>query len=404
MSERPGSADGAAIARQARWAVTIYFVVTGAGLATWTARIPAVKQRLDLDGAEVTLALFAVAAGSVLAMQVVGHLTDRFGSARIMAPAGVLMSLSLVVPGYAGSVPVLVLGLLLFGVGHGMVDVAMNVHGVQVERRYGRPIMSTFHAMFSVGGLLGAGLGALAAQLGLSAATHFVLVGAALAALSVTARPALLRVQPQHTDSAERGGRGIPPAVIFLGMLGFFCALGEGSVADWSPLYLHDELHTSPAVAPLGFAVFSTAMAAFRFLGDRLALRFGPVALVRCCGLIAGAGMSIGLLMRHPVAAIVGFGLFGIGLSCIVPQVFSAAGRRDPQRSGRDLAQVSTLAYGGLLAGPVIIGLISYGFGLSLALGVPALLALFVAVAANAVRPPSTRGQQADAQGQPAHE
>ncbi|GAB2683268.1 MFS transporter [Saccharopolyspora gloriosae] len=387
MPETTTPVEPDATMRRARWAVTAYFVVSGFALASWTARIPTIKRDLGLDDAGVTLALFAVAAGSVLAMQVCGHLTDRFGSARVMPPAGILVALSGVTPGLAGSLPTLVAGLMVFGAAHGTIDVAMNSHAVRVEQRYRRPIMSTFHATFSLGGLLGAGSGALAAQLGLSPAAHFALTGAGLVALSLVARPALL--PPEPTPPAESGARarGIPMAIVFLGVLGFFCSVGEGSMADWSSVYLHDELGSSLAFAALGYAVFSATMGLFRFLGDGLVRRFGPVLLVRCCGVIAGTGLGVALLLHHPVAALAGFALFGVGLSCIVPQIFSAAGHRDPARSGRDLAQVSTLSYGGLLAGPVFIGLLAQGFGLSVGLAVPAALALLVAVAANAVRP-----------------
>ncbi|MDA3627482.1 MFS transporter [Saccharopolyspora sp. WRP15-2] len=375
------------VPQRARWAVTAYFTITGAALGTWTARIPAIKQDLGLDDWQVTLALFAVAAGSVLAMQAVGHLVDRFGSARVLGPAGLVMSASLLLPGFATDLPVLLIGLLAFGAGHGTVDVAMNTHAMQVQRSYGQPIVSTFHAMFSVGGLLGAGVGALAAHASIGVGTHFALVAAALAAVSLLARRELLprEIPVQSSTSPQR--RGISPGIVFLGVLAFFCSVGEGSMADWSPLYLHDVLETTPAVAAIGYAVFSAMMAVFRFLGDFLVARLGPVALVRCCGAIAGTGLGIGLLLHHPVAAIIGFALFGIGLSCIIPQVFNAAGNRDPSRSGRDLAQVSTLGYGGLLAGPVVIGMISSWTDLSIGLAVPAALALLVALSAPAVRP-----------------
>jgi MFS family permease len=376
-----------AVPQRARWAVTAYFVSTGAALGTWTARIPAIKQDLGLDDGQVTLALFAVAAGSVLAMQAVGHLADRFGSARVLGPAGLAMAAGLLLPGFAGSLPVLLVGLLVFGAGHGTVDVAMNTHAMQVQRSYGRPIVSTFHAMFSVGGLLGAGVGALAAHASIGAGAHFALVAAALAAVLLRARRELLPPEAPAPSGFSPRQRGISPVILFLGVLAFFCSVGEGSMADWSPLYLHDVLETSPAIAAVGYAVFSAMMAVFRFLGDFLVARLGPVLLVRCCGAIAGTGLGTALLLHHPVAAIIGFALFGIGLSCIIPQVFNAAGSRDPNRSGRDLAQVSTLGYGGLLAGPVVIGLISGWTDLSTGLAVPAALALLVALSAPAVRP-----------------
>ncbi|CAM01440.1 fucose permease [Saccharopolyspora erythraea NRRL 2338] len=387
MSETLAAARPVRAEQRARWACTTYFVLTGLTLATWTARIPAVKGDLRLDDAQITIALFALAAGTVLAMQFVGRLADRFGSARVMVPAGVLLGLTTAVLGLAWNAPTLLAGLLLLGVWHGTVDVTMNAHAVEVQRHYGRPIMGSFHGMFSVGGLLGAGLGALAAHFQLTAATNFLVVGIAVTVLAAVTGRALLPAEEHPPQEKPSTSRGVPAAILFLGALGFFCSVGEGSVADWSPLYLHDTLHTSAAVAPIGYAVFSVTMAVFRFLGDRMSTLFGPVVLVRCCGLVAGIGLGTALLLHHPVAAIIGFGLFGVGLSCIVPQVFSAAGNRDPQRRARDLAQVSTLSYGGLMAGPVFIGLVAQGFGLAVGLAIPAVLALLVALSAPAVRP-----------------
>ncbi|GAA3353687.1 MFS transporter [Saccharopolyspora gregorii] len=298
MPETTPAEPGTA-ARRARWAVTAYFVVSGFALATWTARIPTIKQDLGLDDGGVTLALFAVAAGSVLAMQVCGHLTDRFGSARVVPPAGVLVALSGLAPGLADGLGTLVAGLVVFGAAHGTIDVAMNSHAVRVEQRYRRPIMSTFHATFSLGGLLGAGSGALAAHLGVSPAAHFALTGAVLLALSLLARPALLPPEPAPPAADGPRVRGFPMAIVFLGALGFFCSVGEGSMADWSSVYLHDELGTGTGFAALGYAVFSATMGLFRFLGDGLVRRFGPVPLVRVCGVVAGSGLGVALLLHH---------------------------------------------------------------------------------------------------------
>ncbi|GAB2754531.1 MFS transporter [Salinifilum aidingensis] len=379
--------------RRARWAVTGYFVVTGVALATWTSRIPAIAGDLALDEAGVTVALFALAAGSVVAMQGVGRLADRFGSARVLGPAGVLLAGSVLLPGIAPNLPALVGAVALFGIGHGTVDVAMNSHALRVQHRYGRPILTTFHALFSIGGLLGAGFGALAARSGVPVAPHFLTAAAVLAAVVLLSRRFLLPAE--DGPAAEAPGAEpapararVPTIIVLLGALGFCCTLGEGAMADWSPLYLTEVVHAGPAVAATGYAVFSAAMAVFRFLGDGLVQRFGAVALVRACGLVAGCGLAMTLLVRDPWVALAGFALFGAGLSCIVPQVFNAAGNRDRQRSGRDLAQVATFGYAGLLAGPVVIGLVAQAFGLTAGLAVPAALAVLIALAADAVRPP----------------
>lgn len=379
--------------RKARLATGFYFVLTGVVLAVWTARIPTVKATLSLNDFQVSLGLLAVAVGALLAMQAAGRLVDRHGSARVILPAGVLLAMSLIAPGFAGSLPVLMFSLVFLGMGHGLVDVGMNTHAIELQRRYGRPIISSFHALYSLGGLAGSGLGAAAAGAGVSVAGTFLLTAVPMAILAVLASHWLISAprtgrtgeRPDPTQQRAPGPNWLGP-VIFLGLLGFCCLFGEGTITDWSSTYLHDSLHSSTGIAPLGYASFSIAMAAVRMVGDRLARRLGPVLLVRISGILAGLGLGGALLINTPVAAIIGFGVFGLGLASIVPQIFSAAGNRDPERSGRSIAQVSSIGYMGLLAAPFTIGPLAEVFGLPLVLGIPAILALFVALCANSLR------------------
>jgi MFS family permease len=178
--------------------------------------------------------------------------------------------------------------------------------------------------------------------------------------------------------------------VLLLGVVAFCCLVGEGAADNWSAVYLRDNLGTSQGFAALGFAAFSITMTIGRLAGDRLAARFGPARLVRGCGLLAAAGFTAGLLARHPIGGVAGFAALGAGLSCIVPQVFSAAGNADPARAGRNLARVAGLGYLGLLSGPVLIGGAAGLVGLPWALGIPALLAVGVAVSAGVMRRPAT--------------
>lgn len=368
-----------------RVAVYLLFFLAGAAIGTWTARIPAIKERLGLGDGQLSLALLAIAAGSVLGMTVVGRLVDRHGSARVMIPAALAQGVVLVLPAHAFDLASLAGALLLFGLVHGVLDVSMNANAVQVERALRRPVMSSFHAVFSVGGFAGASVGGLFAHFALTAAVTFWSVGAVIAALAVWAARWALRPAPEPADGA-RGRAGLPKGIVFLGVLAFCCLVGEGAAADWSSVYLSEDLAAAPGFAAAGYAAFSIMMTAGRLAGDRLAARFGPVPLVRCCGLLAAAGLGLALLAGHPVAGVAGFGLFGAGLSCIVPQVFAAAGHRDPAYAGRSLARVAALGYLGFLTGPVLIGGLAELTGLPRALAVPALLAAFVALAATALR------------------
>ncbi|WP_188196325.1 MFS transporter [Nonomuraea sp. SYSU D8015] len=373
--------------RRERTAVYLLFFLAGAAVGTWTARIPAVKERLGLGDGEFSLALLAIAAGAVVGMTAVGRLVDRHGSHRVMIPAALVQGLALVPAAYAGNLAVLAVSLLLFGLAHGVLDVSMNANAVEVERACGRPVMSSFHAVFSVGGFAGAATGGLFAHAGLSPAATFWSVGAVIAALAWWAARWALRPVPSAAPSS--GGGRLPKGTLFLGVLAFCCLVGEGAAADWSSVYLREDLGASPGFAAAGYAAFSVMMTAGRLAGDRLAAWFGPVPLVRFCGLLAAAGLGLALLSGHPVAGVAGFGCFGAGLSCIVPQVFSAAGHRDPAFAGRALARVASIGYLGFLSGPVVIGAAGELAGLPRALAVPALLAAFVALAATALRAPA---------------
>jgi MFS family permease len=382
--------------RRARLAVWYYFALCGAVMATWTARIPAVKGRVGLSDGTLAVGLLAVSAGAMVSMQLAGRLVDRFGSRRVVVPAGVALGVSLLGPGLAGTLPVLAAALFCYGACYGLTNVAMNTHALTLQRRYGRPIMTSFHAVYSTGGLAGAALGGLAARAGLTAAGTFTAVGLPLAVLALAAGAWLLPTTelspgpaPDPVEEDRPPRRRLDAGILFMGVLSVCCLVGEGSMADWSSVYLHDDLRTSAAFAAAGYAAFSVAMAAGRLVGDRLAAALGPVWLVRVCGTLAAVGLAGGLLAGDRWLGLLGFGLFGAGLSCIMPQVFSAAGSRDPARAGRNLALVTTIGYVGFLAGPVAIGGIASLTGLPLALGIPALLALFVAATATALRQPA---------------
>jgi MFS family permease len=188
------------------------------------------------------------------------------------------------------------------------------------------------------------------------------------------------------TETTQAAATGAKPGDVFLGVLAFSALVGEGAAADWSAVYLRDSLNSSAGFAAAAYAAFAIMMTLGRLVGDRLAARFGPVRLVRASALVAGAGLGVALLVNHPAAGVAGFGLLGAGLSGIAPQVFSAAGNRDPAYAGRALARVASIGYAGFLTGPVVIGAAATLFGLPAALAIPVLLCGFVAVTANALR------------------
>jgi predicted MFS family arabinose efflux permease len=379
--------------RRGRVATSLLFGVFGAALGTWTARIPAIKQGLGLSDGQLSIGLLVFAAGAITGMQVIGRLVDRHDSARIMIPAALAEGVVLTLPAFAPNLTTLALALFVFGAVHGTLNIAMNANAVEVERAWRAPIMSSFHAVYSIGGFLGAAIGGLFAHAGSSPAGTFLSVAALAVALTMWARRwaySAGSAPPAAGPPAPRSpatGSGMA-GVLFLGVLAFCCFVGEGAAADWSTVYLRDSLGSSPGFAASAYAAFSIMMMVGRLLGDRLAAAVGPVRLVRGCGVLAAAGLGGALLVGHPIAGVVGFGCLGAGLSCIAPQVFTAAGNRDPARAGQALARVVSIGWIGFVTGPVVIGATAELFGLPRALAIPTLLALFVALTATALRSP----------------
>lgn len=386
--------------RRGRIAVCIMFVLCGAVIGVWTARIPAIKHDLRLSDAELSIALLALAAGGLTGMLLVGRLVDRHGSTTVMTPMALAVGPLLILPAYASNLLTLTLALGVLGAAHGTLNVAMNANAVRVERAYQRSIMSSVHAQFSIGGFLGAAVGGMFAAADLSPAATFIGAGVLIAGLAAWAGRWALpdphgKLDHAATDDGLRRRRpGLSTssphrkALLLLGLLAFATLVAEGAAADWSSVYLHDSLGSSAGVAAAAYAAFALMMTTGRLAGDRLVAAFGPAQLVRGCGLLAATGFGAGLLIDHPAAAIIGFAALGAGLSCIVPQVYSAAGNVDPAQPGRGLARVASPGYLGFLTGPVIIGGAASLIELPRALLILPLLAAFVATAAAAVRTP----------------
>jgi MFS family permease len=370
--------------RAPRLAVTSLFLAHGLLFGTWVARIPAVQDDLDLGEGELGVALLFITFGAILAMPVAGWIVAREGSRATARLALVVFAALLSVVALAPNLALLALALLLFGAAAGALDIAMNAHGLEVERRYVRPILSSFHAGWSLGGLAGAGVGALAAWAGVDPLPHFAAVAVAVGVGGLMASGALLPAGADRPESPPRLARP-PRRLLLLAVLAFCGLFAEGAVADWSAVYLAGPLDAGAGVAALGFAAFSTTMVAFRLLGDGLTTRWGPVALMRRGGIVAGGGLAAALLIGHPAAALAGFACMGAGLAAVVPVAFRAAGSIPDVPAGVGIAALTTVGYSAFVVGPPVIGFAAEVVGLPLALGiVVALLGVLAALAAEA--------------------
>jgi MFS family permease len=384
-------------ARRARGAVTAIFLLNGLVFGSWAARIPAIRDRLSLSDGELGIALACIPIGAIVAMPLAGALAARAGSRRATRAAFAAVCTITALVALAPSLVALAALLLLLGMGMGSLDVSMNVHGVTVERQYGRPIFSGFHAAFSFGGLAGAALGSLAASAGLDVRAHLALVGALCAAIGLTWSRRFL---PGSADAVGEHDPVFvrPPRTVWaLGALAFACLLIEGASADWSGVYIKDELGASAGYAALGFTAFSVTMTLGRLFGDRLVERVGSVRLVRTGGIVAGVGFGAALLAGTPAAALVGFACLGAGMSSVIPIVFRAAGHVPGIASSVALSAVSSVGYLGFVAGPPAIGGIAELVGLPSALAVIVVLAVLVAALARTTAPSAAaRGAEAE--------
>ena len=354
----------------ARWAVAAVFFINGAVIGAWAPLIPLVQQKLHLSAGQLGLCLLGMAAGGIVAMPLAGILASRFGSAPVVRFSTLGLCGTILLPAAAFNPWLLFLALLSVGVANGAMDVAMNAHGIAVEQALRRPVMSSYHAMYSLGGFAGALGGAALLRATGHPFAEAATVGLSLGALSFMALHFLL------SSSADQGGPdhshfAFPKGLaVVLGLLCFLVMMAEGYMLDWTAVYLHRSLNADASLAALGFSAFSVAMATGRFAGDWLRQRFGAAALVSLSAALAAGGLIVAVAIPQVPFAILGFGLCGLGLSNAVPVLYSAGGNLPGASAGSGVAAVATLGYTGFLVGPPLIGfsaqLVSLGFGLAL--------------------------------------
>ena len=410
---RPSPLPMATLVR-ARWGVALVFFVNGAAFASWVSRIPALRAGLALSDGALGSVLFALSCGVLLSFPLAGRGTPLLGARQLALLAGGVLLVMLPMPFLVGIVPSLVLVLLELGAALGTMQVAMNVLAVDVQARVPRPIMSSLHGAWSAGGLVGAGLGGLAAHAGLTPVLHLsvvavVLAGVLLLALSLLARSRLparsaaAPAVPRPSMSFKRRAPRVDRVLLGLGVICFCAFLTEGALADWSAVWLHDKAQASEGVAALGYAVFAGAMTVMRLLGDRLLELVGSVRLLRLFTALGAAALAGALALARVDTALVALVLLGLGMATVVPTAFAAAGRRADARAGgagadasaaRAVALLSGFGYSGLLIGPPLIGWLAQATSLTWALG---LLVLLVAAIVALVPLLDERAQPVDA-------
>lgn len=388
-SLKPDNSLNAAAAgmRAATRSVMAQFFVNGAAFAAWGVQIPDIKSRFALSDFVLSFAMLTVACGAIVAMGPIARWATRVGSARALTISGIVYALATGLIPWMPDFEVLLGLLLVLGMAMGGFDVAMNVQAAAVEERGARPIMSTLHGMFSLGGMVGAGLGGLAALAGLP--TWLYAAGVAALALAAIAfgTPHLLADAPTAGEAPPaRRGRGSAMLWI-LGLFAFLGLICEGAMYDWASVYLRDVAQAAPQLASYGYAAFSTGMACGRFAADPLRRRFGDGATLSASAWLGFAGIALAVCLPQPSWTLAGFLVMGLGVANLMPLFFLAAARLPGMSPAEGIAAIARCAYVGMLLGPAIIGGITHRADLRAGLAVvAAIMGLIAAVGIRQVR------------------
>lgn len=355
---------------QARVAASVLFLVDGLTFGTWAALIPAFKRSFSLTEGGLSWVLFALVAGAMVSMPVAGRLIGRWGSHRLCNPAAVIFSATLLALAWAPSYAGLIASAFFFGVWKGALDVSVNAQAIVVENAMRKPIMSSFQAFWSLGGLVAACLLSLLLHQGVTHSLLMTGMSVVLLALGVWTMGKLLPdpARVQDSESVHARATGSPRMrLLLLGGLAFLALFSEGVMLDWSAVYAGTVSGMAVSTAPLAFAVYALCMASGRFLGDIVTARVGNVATLRISGLVTAGGIAFAVIGQSWLLVLVGFALVGLGVANMVPVIFGAAGRVEGQEPGTSLATVTTAGYFGFLAGPPVIGFVAAHVGLPVA-------------------------------------
>nr|WP_314876512.1 MFS transporter [uncultured Pseudomonas sp.] len=363
-----------------RVSTRVSFLIAGLVLSTWAPLVPLAKARTGLDEGGLGLLLLGLGIGSLMAMPFAGVMTSRFGCRRVIIWSTLIICAVLPLLSSLAWIPGLTLAILIFGASMGMLDCAINVQSIIVEKNSGEALQSGFHGLYSLGGIVGAGVTTLLLRLGLDPLTSVLCIVVIVLCALYRAYPALLTYGSEQEGPAFALPRGI---VFLLGTLCFIVFLTEGAMLDWSAVFLVASRGIESNLGGLGYACFALTMTVGRLVGDPIVRRFGGVRVVAAGGIIAATGLLVSLGFDGWVASLIGYGLVGIGCSNIAPVLFTAVGRqkRMPQRVA--VPAIITMGYAGILIGPAFIGMIAHLSTLSFALGCLVFLLIFVSAAAR---------------------
>jgi len=361
--------------RRIRRANAVYFFISGFGYSSWTSRIPGIKESLKLNDAHFGTLLFMMPVGLLLTMPFTGKLLDHYKSRNIMLIGTMMYNLVLAVMGFSSYTWVLGIILFFFGSSRNLMNLSVNAQAIGIQTHYSRSIMSSFHAIWSMAGFAGAAIGYFMVTLNIMPAYHLLGVSLVLSTLTLYYYGDTLDQKPDH--SVKRKLFSLPPKSMLVFSLICFASMAcENTMYDWSGVYIRQVLHGSKAVATIGFVVYMVAMTTGRFLGDRMADRYGIKRVLGASGILITVGFGITVLSPFIAITMIGYLLTGFGVSCVVPFVFSLAGRIPMSNPGAALASVSSLGYLGFLLVPPMIGYVAQATSLRISFAVIAVMGL----------------------------
>ncbi|MDB5022595.1 MAG: transporter [Mucilaginibacter sp.] len=363
--------------RQIRIANAIFFFVSGFGYTTWASRIPSIQQSLHLNEAQLGAALLAMPIGLMATMPITGRLLGKFSSSRIMIVGAIAFNLMLALLGYTSQYWQFITILFFFGSSRNLLNLSINTQSVGVQALYKKSIITTFHGIWSMAGFAGAATGYLMVYFNVPPAWHLLTVSIAMSLLALYAWPNTLHQKPVTRE--RKPIFTLPDKVLLKFALICFASMAcENVMYDWSGIYIQKAVHASRATATAAFVVFMIAVTIGRFAGDRLVNRWGIKHVLQNSGILIVTGFALAIALPYAVAAIIGYAFIGLGVSCMVPLVFSVAGKSKSMSGGPAIAAVSTVGYLGFLLVPPLVGFVAQAANLRWSFGFIALLGLVI--------------------------
>ena len=374
-----------------RLAVSLFYFSMGLTFATWASRIPDIKETLHLSEADLGTVLFSIPCGQLLMMPFSARIVVKYGSSKTVVMGIIMYIAAMVSLGFGSERWHLMLSLFFFGVFSNFTNISVNTQGLLTEGIFKKPIMSSFHGAWSLAGFTGALIGLLMMNIGLPPRIHFAVVALLLyivIALNfrhlVKTRPA----KPQAIEADKQKGLlpKLNPALVWLGVIGFCSMVSEGIMFDWSGVYFKEVVKAPESLVVLGYTSFMIMMASGRFIGDKVTARFGRKRVLQVSGVLISGGMYLAVFLPYIIPAAIGFMLVGLGVSTVVPGVYSIAGKTPGIEPSKALTAVSSVSFLGFLIGPPVIGYIAHAVGLKMSFALIGIFGIGIAFLVNRVK------------------